>query len=436
MAGSTVTTGRDGLRRCGRALIALSLLAACSVEGAECPLPINKEKSLLIRHLSVVENEERTRWTGGTGDPADGAWSFGRLLASMAGDRQPSEFARRWLDTLMRDRLVNGDPVPARAWIRDRIVVPWELASGGSDLDLTKAPFRLLAIAFRADERNLAAGLAGVLRFVYAAHAPDLEDQRGGVPLPFTVAVDFALPAATEQHIMAWAESFRSLSDRRFGLRFNAALTRLTSVVTSRNARPDRPNGSALLQLRTNDAVDVAAPWVLQEFRINPVSGWLSSVPVVKTPSARVNDTSLFASWIRVNRDRLLASGPFGSIPVPLSFRGTRFQAGAITNVLGNFWNAPQVPLSLQFRVALNTCDGCHGTETDTPFTHVFPRGRGEVAFISAYLSGNWSGSPSRQLHLVADPRDIRRTRGFNELARRARDLSALLCSTAPAGVN
>jgi hypothetical protein len=71
------------------------------------------------------------------------------------------------------------------------------------------------------------------------------------------------------------------------------------------------------------------------------------------------------------------------------------------------------------FRVSLNTCNGCHGGETNTSFLHIRPRQVGEKAFLSRYLTGI----------SVTDPRDGASMRQFNELAFRKADLQAMLCT-------
>jgi hypothetical protein len=79
-----------------------------------CPARIIKEKSLLISELSVVEDPVRTVWTGSTNTASDGAWSFGRLMANMAGPHNPSDFVRNWLQNWETDRTINTFSVGAR----------------------------------------------------------------------------------------------------------------------------------------------------------------------------------------------------------------------------------------------------------------------------------------------------------------------------------
>jgi hypothetical protein len=69
---------------------------------------------------------------------------------------------------------VNDQSVLERLQIRNKIIIPWENASGGphAPLNLAKAPFRLLAIVNRIDLRDNFAyggggGSAGEARFVF-----------------------------------------------------------------------------------------------------------------------------------------------------------------------------------------------------------------------------------------------------------------------------
>lgn len=43
-------------------------------------------------------------------------------------------------------------------------------------------------------------------------------------------------------------------------------------------------------------------------------------------------------------------------------------------------------PAALEF--SLNTCNGCHGGETNTAFLHIFPRFEGEQSSLSGFLTG------------------------------------------------
>src|SRR5262249_3113031 len=102
---------------------------------------IDKDRELMIRDLSVVEDSARTI------EPCDGsgsgdlpAWSFGRLMSQLAEQAEasdPAEFVLNWLETWDSDQTVNEFTVPKRELMRFIITDPWLQASGGSSLDLS-----------------------------------------------------------------------------------------------------------------------------------------------------------------------------------------------------------------------------------------------------------------------------------------------------------
>jgi hypothetical protein len=83
-----------------------------------------------------------------------------------------------------------------------------------------------------------------------------------------------------------------------------------------------------------------------------------------------------------------------------------------------DFWNAPGIlNPEARHKFSLNTCDGCHGAETQTSFLQVFPRFPGQESSLSGFMTGID----------VFDPvsGQIRR---LNDLGRRNADLKALVC--------
>lgn len=383
----------------------------------QCPVTIEPEKSLVIRDLSVVEDPVRTVWTGSTTTASNGAWSFGRLMANMAGNVNSSDFVRRWLAQWETSRTVNGFRVPARRNITSLLINPWPKLADGR-LDLTKAPFRLLAITFRGDLRDLSASIAGEGRFIFGALDQD------GEQLPFTVIFEYRLPATSEEAILATAESFAELSSLDFGPDFNTGLEVLTNQFAGKGVLPRQINGSAIRQVRTNE-IALAVPWELREFNLAPNGSRLRTVNVKRTMDDTLNDTQTLADWIDANWEAILTSR--SSIEVPLTFNGASFRAGASDNRL-EVWDAPVTNPQADetmFRMAINTCNGCHGTETNTNFVFIEPRDPG----VAAELAGFFTGID------VPDPRIGTPVRTFAELDVRKLDLEALLCPPEGAAV-
>ena len=384
-----------------------------AARAAACTETVTTDRELMIRHLGVVDNPKRTQWTGSVTDPADGAWSFGRLMTKMAGENDPEVFVRNWLSRWETDRTVNQFRVPARPNIRT-ILSAWPKRANGQ-LDLRQAPMRLLAIVNRMDLRNLPAGNAGEGRFVFGVTGSS------GQPLQFTVILEYKLPATTLDEARAWAQLWHALGALTPGSAdYNAALQKVTDRFSRRGAAPSRPNGSAIGQVRTNE-IAIGSPWELREFRLNG-SGQLVQATVAQSPNPSLRTAARTARWINANESAILA----GRHAVPQTFDDLPFRGGrAITDFAT--W-APSGVTNPEARhlFAVNTCDGCHGGETSTSFLHVLPRARGQVAGLSGFLTG-----------ITVDDPVSGTSHAFNDLERRKNDFASFLCSattTAPAG--
>ncbi len=373
-----------------------------------CAIAIDASRELLITDLHVVEDAVRTRPAPtGSSDPRAGAWTFGRLMANIAGPNDPAALVRAWLGSWESERVINGFRVRARTRINDLLIAPWLQRSGGSRLDLAKAPFRLLAIAARIDLRDLAKRRAGEGRFIFGALADN------GDPLPFTVILEYTLRADTEQAIREWASAWHGLGaiaidDPAFG----DALQTITDRFAGRNAAPDSPNGSALGQLRTAESA-LDSRFELREFHLDRTSGRLASAPVANTPDDSLDGTSTVTSFINANEAAVLAE----RYELPLRFEGDPFLGGSAGHI--GFWFSDDIRNSeARHKFSLGTCDGCHLDETGTDRHHIRPRRSGVASEISRFLSGGQQ---------VRDPFDGS-TRTFGELARRQSDLKAVLC--------
>jgi hypothetical protein len=374
-----------------------------------CSVTVNTGRELMIRALGVVEDPVRTRWTGSTANASDGAWSFGRLMKNMAGTNDARDFVRAWLGRWQADRTVNGFTIPARTRIKDLVIDPWPKDANGK-LDLTKAPLRLLAIVNRMDLRNLAQGNAGEGRFVFGVV------DRSGNPLSFTVILEYKLPATTVEEATSWANAWHGLGALTPGsAEYNAALQAVTDRFARKNAAPGRPNGSAIGQIRTNE-IALAAPWELREFRINSL-GKLGQATTIRTPAPSFRTSAATGRFINANESRIM-DGTFG---VPLKFEDAAFRGGRAPTDFNTIWNPPGVTNpDARHLFSVNTCNGCHGGETQTAFLHVGPRARGQVAPVSTFLTGK----------TVTDPVSGTQ-RSFADLDRRRTDLANFLCAPA-----
>lgn len=381
-----------------------SELQQAAQDAGACAVTISRDRELLVRALPVVEDPVRTRWTGSLTDPSDGAWHFGRLMTEMAGPNDPVAFVRSWLSLWEANRELNGDPVAGRPSIVPLLIQNWPKRD--NSLDLTRAPFRLLAIVNRFDLRK--SGDAGEGRFVFGVVDPN------GRPLQFTVILEYKLPAPTSAAVRSWARDWHALSTLALGsAAYRDQLQRVTDRFAKRDAAPGRVNGSAISQVRTNE-IALASPWELREFRLT-TTGQLRSATAALTPQDELNNSPALAQFINQNAAAIKAQ----LHTVPLSFLGAPFRAGAVENRGDDFWNAPGItdPLA-RHRFSLNTCDGCHGGETRTAFLHVFPRESDQVAALSAFMTGTSAPDPVTGV-----------LRTLNDLGRRASDLRSFLCA-------
>jgi hypothetical protein len=366
-----------------------------------CQANVSEPKELMITDLRVVE-DARTR--------GNGVWTFKHLMESMAPSAaQAPEMVRQLFSTWLADQTINAQTVPARPSMADLVLNPW--LNGGTSLDLSRAPLRLLAIVNRMDLRNLAQGKAGEGRFVFG-----VLDPQGG-PTPFTIILEYRLPATTEAQVLEWARLWHELGVLELGsAAYNTKLEQITERFAGRNAEPGRVNGSALSQLRTNE-IQLSAPWELREFALSPGNGFLRPATVKLTPNSSFMDQSIIATFINQNQAAIIAERH----DVPNTFNGVAFLGGSSLNTLGA-WNAAGINSNeARHKFSLTTCSGCHGgDETGTIFLHINPRAAGEEATLSGFLTGIDK----------ADPINPATVRHLDDLDRRAVDLEALLCAT------
>jgi hypothetical protein len=386
------------------------------------PVPgINADAELLIRQLSVVEDPARTQ---NKCDPSIvpagqlGTWSFGRIMRDLAGANDPSDFIVAWLNTFTINQTINGDEVRLRPTMADFIANSWPRLANGK-LDLSRPPFRLLAVVYRPDLRNRDRSQAGEGRFIFGALGPNCE------PLDFMVIFEFKLLATTCSDTVQWATVFHNLGASFGQPSYNANLQAVTDLFSLANKIPSNPNGSGLNQLRTAErAFSTDGIWDIREFRLGNSAGFpsaiLQPVTVKQTPRDLLNGSTVIASFINQNEAAILKQ----THAVPADILGGKSR-------IHGPWNAPGiVNPEARHLFALNTCNGCHSAETGNSGIHVRPRLPGVRSTLSDFLTGTKMPKP--------DPINAAKLRQFNELARRTVDMSVLLntnCSIAPAGI-
>lgn len=424
------------------------------------------EKSLVITNLRVVENGARTfNPCTGAGTPM-GAWTFGHLMTQMANQPvtgiNPSTFTRNWLNKWMTNQTINTWTVAQRQKIQTLVIDPWVAASGGPSmpLNLSIAPFKLLAIVNRVDLRNnttYGGGNAGEGRFVFGL----IDRTGGGSTRPytstgsrncretqFTVIFEYGIDRRSCEAIRDWGRQWHNLRNYALGsFRYNYELQAITDQFTTAGVAPHKPNGSALNQLRTNEVelllgVSTNPVWELREFKIGgepPVNpGQLEEVTVKMTPDLSLNPSTLATNYVNLNTAAILNQ----TNVVPEIFQGLPFLGGsalaprnptAAVDVNTHWNNAPGGPFMInrqaRHEFSLDTCMACHTGETNTVFTHIKPAPFGTEAKLSGFMNGITPVTLVTPFKVV-DPADGAPTRKFNEFRRRRIDLDILVHSS------
>lgn len=357
--------------------------------------------SIAMTDLSIVEAPDYTyNPCAGTGTP-NGVWTFGHLMSELAAAEgvDVSDFCNNWLDHWTVDQTINGFTAGARVAVHDEIINAWPTDQNGR-LSMVDAPFRLLGIFNRVDLRDSGSGSsytqegsAGELRFVYC-----FTDGCSSYPRPFLVIFEYRVNKVGCD-VQTWGQQWAALSDLPLGsAQYLAALAQLTTEVTNVTNGLHR-----LAQLRTNEFIE--RPWDLREFVISD-NGFLVQKSVVATPDI----SQQMSSWLA----NVVNTGPLvQGVPTFLSAE----EGASSINPSGFFWEAPGITDNNRRHLfSLNTCNACHGRETDTPFTHVREAPFGTPAPLSGFLTGI----------SVADPIDGT-VRNFNDLDRRRQDLQNLI---------
>src|SRR6202034_4508672 len=89
----------------------------------------------------------------------------------------------------------------------------------------------------------------------------------------------------------------------------------------------------------------------------------------------------------------------------------------------------PSSPTDTRNKASLNTCNGCHGAETNTNFTQASFSYGGPPVTLSQFLVGNGTVTAPTTFTMT-DPVDGVTPRTYGDLLRRAADLSTLVGTT------
>jgi hypothetical protein len=339
-------------------LSALTLLATLPA----CTAPVD---SLPSRCEAIEVDPTRELAVTDAGVVADPAFGFARVMSAILG---PSDNvgARHWMDAWAA--------MPRESAVASEVTGPWSEGSTGG-LDLTRAPFQLIAVVNRVDLSTLGSGRAGEIRFVYGLVTARVQG-------PLTVNVELQLPPTRTPS--DWARSWHALGS----LTADDLRSGLETLV--REVLAEAPHG----QVRTQDAL--GAPPVLLQFDVNAGAPLVPS-PLLNQPTGDVAPEEL-ASFVLAHQDEVLA----GAEELPAPILATSAEATRSDLAL------PGVSPDLAAAFADTTCVGCHTEEPTVDGTfHISPLRRGQDA-LSGFLVGV-NGAPG-------------------ELSRRAEVLRGLLC--------
>lgn len=414
-----------------------------------------------------------------TGNP-NGVWSFKTLMTAMANtpvtNISAQTFTNDWLMQWLNestnvkhsDGLPVSFPIPARPELLNvvRTLQPGWNPAKPTTLNMDKLPFRLLAIVNRIDLAKSSPyerGSPGELRFVFGLIEGGAKG-RCKQSNEMTVILEYKLPTTSCTGVKWLANDWVHLNTMTPGsAAYNTALQNLTYPVTRANAMPLPPldrlppqlplmldralpiglNGSAIGQVRTNEirlgnptyntdqlplmvsAVPrpVSLPWEIREFTLqaspSPAKqtiGKLLPATVKNTPDASFNNSALLASFIASGRTEVPRQWPLIG---GKDFVASAIRYGANAVPANPPWDgAPAASVAERFRFSLNTCSGCHSSETGTNFTIVKGNGPfGTPAALAGFMTGI-SGVPDAKYGTPL--------RSFNDLERRGQVLDHL----------
>lgn len=399
----------------------LSLLVGATTSAATAGTPveasrIDREKELIIRDLAVVEN-----WCGTK--PGDGGpFTLEHLLAGFSADRTNRATRTALLDWLNSwTTQTSLGPVD----VGRRLIKQWKRDDGMAgrpdhewEPNFAHSPFRLLAIVNRLDlQRRDAEGRplnAGEGRFVFGVTLGPAASPASTV-LQATVIFEYELPATDEDGVYAWAKSWHDLGSHLvIDKEYCKELATLTERFTRRDAMPGKTNGSALNRIRTNEQNlsagtelgGLGGVWRLQEFVLDGTSKRFIGTLTKQTPPTDLAQSQLLADYINAEEAAVLRQ----KHEVKSPYQGVQFlaQQSVIPDASRAIWAPLDVDGNLlvknplaRFYFAFNTCNGCHGAETETVFSHIQPRPKDEPSELSRFLEdkpppGAWRGDRHR----------------------------------------
>lgn len=353
------------------AVLALGGACTSEVPTSDCgEEPVDTFNELMVVDEDVLSDPRSKNAT-------NGPWSFRYVIENMTpAHMEPGEFVKTWLTDWVTRKTLNGflldRPGEEReVGMRTRLLCPWLkrtpsnacddacLSCAAEKLDLAVAPFRLIAIVNRMDLRDEIEGSpSGEGRLVFAG-TDGPGDDPASPALAMTLIVEYRLPDSRSPR--EWAQTWHALgkfSDH--GEPYRQALQEVTDSFVKRNADPNRINGSALGQIRTNEAT-FNWIWQSRQFELD-ARGMLTLAPLRNTPGEELNNTPALREFVEANA-QAIASKRYELTP--------SLRAGSSNNLLFH-WEVPGVDPATRRAFAVGTCNGCHGSEETRIVEFVF----------------------------------------------------------------
>jgi hypothetical protein len=337
-------------------------------------VPIDRDRELHVTDRAVLD--------GARSDSADARapWSFRHVMESLAAASSVDAptFVNDWLATWKAsetDWPEGSLPLAARPDVQKDLVCPWLRLTpenacdetcahcAASNLDLSRAPFRLLAIVNRLDLAETTTGCkpeASEGRLVFVAMRPGTS-----TPLSFNAIFEYVVNETSAGDPGAW----HALAALR-GDEYAAALEKLTRSFT---------DDARLGQLRTSENLAGTA-WELRQFAHR--RGKLMPTALTNTIRDSLDGTPELATHVNAHEAEIFA----GDNAVPPSM-GTAFS----TMPKADFrWSSTDANPGTLRLFGLSTCNGCHagerGDTTVLPFAHVGVDASG-ATIVSRFLS-------------------------------------------------
>lgn len=365
------------------AFMALALTAG-SVATAQSGLPpaspspheVDPLKELVI----VDDNVVRDPRAEGMG-PWSAGYLFSQLLPPTATIKEKSDLVKTLVKSWFTDQVMpNGQISYKRDSAEFIILCPWINESYNNkdcqgDLDLAKAPFRLLGIVNRVDIGSHTPDGKGEARFVYAlldAHTDEQNTIGGGKQMTLIFEYNMT-PAPFSRY--RWSLSWHHLGllpcPTKEGCEsYRKYLTQLTKSFSDyQGEREGLPLGTYLSQVRASE-LQLDSPWQWREFLVAKGDEGsrlkFQQTYVVQTPGNKFNGNEELGAWIMANREAIKK----GTYRIPEKFRGADSDTTGRT-----LWRFPEVTEPIRRAFALNTCNGCHVNETEplAQFYHIAP---------------------------------------------------------------